>query len=177
MHWTYSCRALTVKGESTEGGGSLMLQEIVWEIGGEQGQGLDPTSDVFATVCNRMGYWVYAYKTFSSRIKGGHTDFTVRVSQERKLSPAPKLNMLVAIDQETIDLLVGDLMDEGILLADAGFKPQAPPGVTMITADLTKMARELGNPVYRNMIAVGASAHVLGIPLEPFKQYVQEKFG
>src|SRR4051812_18228747 len=72
-----------------------MLQEIVWKIGGEQGQGLDPTSDVFATVCNRMGYWVYAYKTFSSRIKGGHTDFTVRVSQERKLSPAPRLHMLV----------------------------------------------------------------------------------
>ena len=79
-----------------------MLREIVWKIGGEQGQGLDPTSDVFATVCNRMGYWVYAYKTFSSRIKGGHTDFTVRVSQERKLSPAPKLNMLVAIDQEIV---------------------------------------------------------------------------
>jgi 2-oxoglutarate ferredoxin oxidoreductase subunit alpha len=154
-----------------------MLSEVVWKIGGEQGQGLDPTSDVFATVCNRMGYWVYAYKTFSSRIKGGHTDFTVRVSQEKKASPAPKLNMLVAMDQETIDLLVGDLIDGGILLADSGFKPQAPAGVTMITADLTAMARELGNPVYRNMIAVGASAQVLGIPLEPFKEYVQEKFG
>jgi 2-oxoglutarate ferredoxin oxidoreductase subunit alpha len=154
-----------------------MLREIVWKIGGEQGQGLDPTSDVFATVCNRMGYWVYAYKTFSSRIKGGHTDFTVRVSQDHKLSPAPNLHMLVAIDQESIDLLAGDLRDDGILLADSGFKPQAPAGVTMITADLTRMARDLGNPVFRNMIAVGASAHVLGIPLEPFKQYVQEKFG
>ena len=39
------------------------------------------------------------------------------------------------------------------------------------------MARDLGNPVFRNMIAVGASATVLGIPLEPFKQYVDEKFG
>jgi 2-oxoglutarate/2-oxoacid ferredoxin oxidoreductase subunit alpha len=154
-----------------------MLSEVVWKIGGEQGQGLDPTSDVFATVCNRMGYWVYAYKTFSSRIKGGHTDFTVRVSQEKKASPAPKLHMLVAMDQETIDLLVGDLIDGGILLADSGFKPQAPAGVTMITADLTTMARELGNPVFRNMIAVGASAQVLGIPLEPFREYVQEKFG
>lgn len=154
-----------------------MLGEVVWKIGGEQGQGLDPTSDVFATVCNRMGYWVYAYKTFSSRIKGGHTDFTVRVSQQRKASPAPRLNMLVAMDQESIDLLVDDLTDGGILLADSGFKPQAPAGVTMITADLTAMARELGNPVFRNMIAVGCSAQVLGIPLDPFKQYVQEKFG
>lgn len=154
-----------------------MLSEVVWKIGGEQGQGLDPTSDVFATVCNRMGYWVYAYKTFSSRIKGGHTDFTVRVSQERRASPAPRVHLLVAMDQESIDLLARDLVEDGILLADSGFKPQAPAGVTMITADLTAMARELGNPVYRNMIAVGASAQVLGIPLEPFKEYVQEKFG
>ena len=154
-----------------------MLREIVWKIGGEQGQGLDPTSDVFATVCNRMGYWVYAYKTFSSRIKGGHTDFTVRVSQNPKMSPAPKLHMLVAMDQESIDILHQDLLEDGILLADSSFKPQAPAGVTLIQADLTKMARDLGNPVFRNMIAVGASATVLGIPLEPFKQYVDEKFG
>src|SRR5579883_2771387 len=163
-------------GDETKGL-AAMLSEVVWKIGGEQGQGLDPTSDVFATVCNRMGYWVYAYKTFSSRIKGGHTDFTVRVSQERRASPAPRVHLLVAMDQESIDLLAKDLVEDGILLADSGFKPQAPAGVTMITADLTAMARELGNPVYRNMIAVGASAQVLGIPLEPFKEYVQEKFG
>jgi len=60
-----------------------MLEEIVWKIGGEQGQGLDSTSDIFATVCSRAGYHVYAYKTFQSRIKGGHTDFTSRVSRRR----------------------------------------------------------------------------------------------
>src|SRR5215471_3337678 len=133
-----------------------MLQEIVWKIGGEQGQGLDPTSDVFATVCNRMGYWVYAYKTFSSRIKGGHTDFTVRVSQERKLSPAPKLHMLVVMDQESIDLLYEDLLEDGILLADSSFKPQGPAGIKMIQANMTQMVCDLGNPVFCNMIAVGA---------------------
>jgi Pyruvate/2-oxoacid:ferredoxin oxidoreductase gamma subunit len=53
-------------------------------------------------------------------------------------------------------------------LTQAGYgrlNPQAPAGVTMITADLTRMARELGNPFYRNMIAFGCSAQVLGIPL------------
>ncbi len=48
-----------------------MLEEIVFKIGGEQGQGLDSTADTFATVINRLGYWVYYYKTFQSRIKGG----------------------------------------------------------------------------------------------------------
>jgi 2-oxoglutarate ferredoxin oxidoreductase subunit alpha len=47
-----------------------MKRQAAWLIGGEQGQGLDSTSEIFARVCNRMGYWVYAYKTFQSRIKG-----------------------------------------------------------------------------------------------------------
>jgi 2-oxoglutarate ferredoxin oxidoreductase subunit alpha len=154
-----------------------MLDEIVWEIGGEQGQGLDSTSDIFATVCNRAGYWVYAYKTFQSRIKGGHTDFTSRVSTRRVLSAAPQVHVLVAMDQECIDLLTRQLRPDGLLLADAHFKPTVASGVDLIAFDMTAMARDLGNPIYRNILAIGASAALLGLELEPFKQYIVDKFG
>jgi 2-oxoglutarate/2-oxoacid ferredoxin oxidoreductase subunit alpha len=154
-----------------------MLDEIVWEIGGEQGQGLDSTSDIFATVCNRAGYFVYAYKTFQSRIKGGHTDFTSRVSRRRLLSPAKAVHVLVAMDQECIDLLSGQLRADGLLLADAHFKPSVASGVDLIAFDMTGMARDLGNPIYRNVLAIGASAALLGLSLEPFKEYIVDKFG
>ncbi|MGI8550346.1 MAG: 2-oxoacid:acceptor oxidoreductase subunit alpha [Dehalococcoidia bacterium] len=154
-----------------------MLDEIVWKIGGEQGQGLDSTSDIFATVCNRSGYYVYAYKTFQSRIKGGHTDFTSRVSQWRVLSPAAGLHVLAAMDQECIDLVSPELRPDGLLLADAHFKPSVPSGVDLIAFDMSTMAREMGNPIYRNVIAIGASAALLGLDLQPFKDYVADKFG
>lgn len=153
-----------------------MLEEIVWKIGGEQGQGLDSTSDIFATVCNRAGYYVYAYKTFQSRIKGGHTDFTSRVSQRRVLSPAANLHVLVGMDQECIDLLAHELRPDGLLLADAHFKPSVPSGVDLIAFDMTTMARDMGNPIYRNVIAIGASAALLGLQLAPFRDYVADKF-
>ena len=47
-----------------------MQNLISWKIGGEQGQGIDSSGDLFATVWNRLGYYVYGYKEFSSRIKG-----------------------------------------------------------------------------------------------------------
>lgn len=153
------------------------MRELAWNIGGEQGQGLDSTSDVFATVCNRMGYYIYAYKSFASRIKGGHTNFTVRVSTQPTLAPAPALNVLVCMDQEAIDKTVGNLMPNGLLMADAAFKPKAPAGVNLIEIPFTEIARELGNPIYRNMVAIGASAELLGLRLQPFKDYLQEKFG
>jgi 2-oxoglutarate ferredoxin oxidoreductase subunit alpha len=154
-----------------------MLEEIVWEIGGEQGQGLDSTSDIFATVCNRAGYYVYAYKTFQSRIKGGHTDFTSRVSRSQLLCAAPAVHVLAAMDQECIDLLTRQLRPDGLLLADAHFKPSVSSGVDLIAFDMTTMAREMGNPIYRNVIAIGASAALLGLSLDPFKDYIVDKFG
>lgn len=154
-----------------------MLEEIVFKIGGEQGQGLDSTADTFATVINRIGYWVYYYKTFQSRIKGGHTDFTIRLGTERVLAAVPRVHVLAAMDQESIDLLSGELVENGLLLADAHFKPTAPSGVDLIAFDMTGIARELGNPIYRGMIAIGASATLLGIPLQGFKDYLAERFG
>ncbi|MFN8556076.1 MAG: 2-oxoacid:acceptor oxidoreductase subunit alpha [Dehalococcoidia bacterium] len=154
-----------------------MLEEIVFKIGGEQGQGLDSTADTFATVINRIGYWVYYYKTFQSRIKGGHTDFTIRLGRERVLAAVPRIHVLTAMDQESIDLLSGELVDNGLLLADAHFKPTAPSGVDLIAFDMTAIARELGNPIYRGMISIGASTALLGIPLPGFKDYLAERFG
>jgi 2-oxoglutarate ferredoxin oxidoreductase subunit alpha len=154
-----------------------MLEEIVFKIGGEQGQGLDSTADTFATVINRLGYWVYYYKTFQSRIKGGHTDFTIRLARERVLAAVPRVHVLAAMDQESIDLLSGELVDNGLLLADAHFKPASPSGIDLIAFDMTGIARELGNPIYRGMIAIGASAALLGIPLQGFKDYLAERFG
>ena len=154
-----------------------MLNEILWKIGGEQGQGLDSTSDIFATVCCRAGYYIYTYKTFQSRIKGGHTDFTSRVSRERVLAAATPIHVLVGMDQESIDLLSSELRPDGLLLADAHFKPSVPSGTDLIAFDMTSMARELGNPIYRNVIAIGASASLLGLSLQPFKDYIVDKFG
>lgn len=153
------------------------MHELVWKIGGEQGQGLDSTSDVFATVCNRLGYYIYGYKTFASRIKGGHTNFTVRVSTRRVQAPAAAVHVLVCMDQESIDKLTRDLRPDGLLLVDAGFRPAAPEDIATVTINFTETARELGNPLYKNMVALGASSALLGLPLQGFKDYVQQKFG
>ncbi len=153
------------------------MREIVWKIGGEQGTGLDSTSDIFATVCNRLGYYIYAYKTFASRIKGGHTNFTVRVSTKRVLAPVSKVHVMVAMDQDTIDKLSGEVTDGGFLLADAHFNPQVPEGIDLIAINFSEIARELGDPRYRNLAALGASAAMLGIDMQGFRDYVTEKFG
>lgn len=152
---------------------------ISWKIGGEQGEGIDSTGDILATVCNRLGYYIYGYKHFSSRIKGGHTNYKIRISTKKVLSTSDDLQILVALDQETIDVEHKELVPGGLIIADAKFKPHLPEGceAALLPVPMTEMAKELGNLQVRNVISLGVSAYLLGLPLQGFEDMVMEKFG
>jgi len=156
-----------------------LLKEVCWQIGGEQGAGLDSTVEVFNTVASRAGYYVYAYKTFASRIKGGHTDFTTRLGVDRVQAPAAGVNLLVALDQETIDLCARNVYPGAIVLADEAINPVLPDGIEakLLTMPWGKMTLALGNPLMKNNLVLGASAAFLGLPLEIFKDYATRRWG
>jgi len=158
----------------------LMTLGVAWKIGGDQGEGIDSTGDALATVANRMGYFVYGYKSFSSRIKGGHTNYKVRIATVPVEATTDTTDILVALNQETIDKNAHELPTGGWLLADAAFHPHLPDGLSgvhLIELPLTQIAKELGSVLMRNMVAVGASAALMNLPLAPFQEYVARRFG
>ena len=118
-----------------------MISQLSWKIGGQQGEGLESTDRIFSTALNRLGYYLYGYRHFSSRIKGGHTNNKIRISTFPIRAISDDLDILVAFDQETIDLNARELREGGIIIADAKFNPVTPEG---ITAKLYAVA------VYRN---------------------------
>ncbi|NMC32552.1 MAG: hypothetical protein GYA36_08865, partial [Veillonellaceae bacterium] len=46
-----------------------MLEQLSWKIGGQQGDGIESAGAIFATTLNRLGYYLYGYRQFSSRIR------------------------------------------------------------------------------------------------------------
>ncbi len=48
-----------------------MREQLSWKVGGQQGEGIESTGEIFASALNRLGYYLYGYRHFSSRIKGG----------------------------------------------------------------------------------------------------------
>ena len=89
-----------------------------WKVGGQQGEGIESTGEIFAKGMSRLGYFLYSYRHFSSRIKGGHTNNKVRVSTKPVRAVSDDLDILVAFDQETIDLNYHELNESGLILAD-----------------------------------------------------------
>ena len=54
--------------------------DFSWLIGGPQGSGVESGANVFSKVCAELGYQVFGKREFHSNIKGEHSYFTVRVS-------------------------------------------------------------------------------------------------
>ncbi|MCA1203716.1 2-oxoacid:acceptor oxidoreductase subunit alpha [Priestia flexa] len=157
-----------------------MVKQLSWKVGGQQGEGIESTGEIFSTALNRLGYYLYGYRHFSSRIKGGHTNNKIRVSTTQVRSVSDDLDILVAFDQETIDVNVHELRQGGIVIGDAKFKPALPESCTTATlysVPFTEIATELGTSLMKNMVAVGASSAVLHIDTDVFEEVVLEIFG
>jgi 2-oxoglutarate ferredoxin oxidoreductase subunit alpha len=156
-----------------------MISQLSWKVGGQQGEGIESTGEIFSIALNRLGYYLYGYRHFSSRIKGGHTNNKIRVSTTQVRSIADDLDILVAFDQETIDFNFHELRDGGIVIADAKFNPTIPEGsnVTLYAVPFTEIATNLGTALMKNMVAVGASSAVLDLDIDVYQEVVQEIFG
>jgi 2-oxoglutarate ferredoxin oxidoreductase subunit alpha len=155
-----------------------MLDQLSWKVGGQQGEGIDSTGNTFAIALNRQGYFIYGYRHFSSRIKGGHTNYKIRVSTKQRLASADQLDMLIAFDQETIDFNAHELREGGIIIADSKFNPVVPEGknIRFFNVPFTKLAEEAGSTIMKNMVALGASACILGLTPELFESIISDRF-
>ncbi|WP_195573303.1 2-oxoacid:acceptor oxidoreductase subunit alpha [Paenibacillus sp. 1001270B_150601_E10] len=156
-----------------------MINQLSWKIGGQQGEGVESTDRIFSTALNRLGYYLYGYRHFSSRIKGGHTNNKIRISTAPIRAISDDLDILVAFDQESIDLNANELRGGGVIVADAKFNPVVPEGlnVRLFAVPITAIAEELGTSLYKNMVASGASWALLGLPIEVFNKAVEEEYG
>ncbi len=156
-----------------------MISQLSWKVGGQQGEGIESTGEIFSTAMNRMGYYLYGYRHFSSRIKGGHTNNKIRVSTKPLRAISDVLDMLVAFDQETIDLNAYELREGGIIIADAKFNPTLPEGlkpVRLLSVPLTQIAEELGTSLMKNMVSIGATSAILGIAVDSYRNIVEDMF-
>ncbi|KGR86525.1 2-oxoacid:acceptor oxidoreductase subunit alpha [Lysinibacillus odysseyi] len=156
-----------------------MLHQLSWKVGGQQGEGIESTGEIFATAMNRLGYHLYGYRHFSSRIKGGHTNNKITVRPEEVRFIADDLDILVAFDQETIDVNYTELTENGIILADAKFDPKNPEDckAALYAVPFTEIAAELGTSLMKNMVAIGATAALMNLSEAVFQNVVTDIFG
>ena len=90
-----------------------MSTDFTWLIGGPQGSGVESGANIFSKVCAQMGYQVFGKREFYSNIKGEHSYFTVRISDQNIHSNVNDVNLMVSLDAETIIRHFDEISSDG----------------------------------------------------------------
>lgn len=91
-------------------------------IGGKAGQGINRVSKIVSHVLVNQGYYTFNYRDYQSLIRGGHNFNVLSVSDKMISSHESKIDILVALDQRTIDTHKHELKKGGIIIDFDDFK-------------------------------------------------------
>lgn len=141
-------------------------------IGGAAGQGMDTVANLFNKVLQRSGYYVYTTSDYRSRVRGGHNFFQIRFSDREISSPRRGLDVIFALNEETLERHLDRLNKGGVSFCDEGI--EGFEGTKKY--DLVKKAKELGNPKMISTIGLGMLIGKLKIDVKVGEEVVRETF-
>ncbi len=142
-------------------------------IGGAAGLGMDTISVLVEKILKRKGYHIHSSKDYMSRVRGGHNFIQIRVGTEPIYSHWPILDVIVALDKETVEFHQERLSDQGVIICDETLDIQDRRALKV---PMAKIAAEVGNPRTSGSVAAGALLKLLGQSLEQVKEVFEEKF-
>jgi len=150
---------------------------INFMIGGETGQGVQSVGHVLAKVLARGGYHVFADQDYESRVRGGHSFFRVRAGEAETRAISELVDMLVALDKESIDLHQKEMSDQGIIIFDADKAKNIEANSSFLAVPLERLAQESAkNKLMMNTVALGAALGVAGYDKQILSNVISEYF-
>jgi len=140
-------------------------QDISIVLCGQAGQGIQTVEFLLTRLLKLAGYHVFATKEYMSRIRGGANSTEIRISSEAVRAFVNRIDILVALDKGAVRHVEKRISPQTVILAEkeiiGGDFDQGRH--RFIDVPFVKIASEIGNKVYSNVVAVGTIASFFGI--------------
>ena len=155
-----------------------MRQTFAVAIGGAAGQGVATPGDIFAKLFSRRGLHVNAYNAYQSIIRGGHTFLTIRTGPEKVSNTGDKIDLLIPLNQDTMDRHLRLLSEGGACLYNSdNIKPgTAAAGVQLCPLPVSQLADISKHKVAQNTLAIGAALSMMGVGFPSLAEVLTEQF-
>ncbi len=154
--------------------------DVIVGIGGAAGDGVASAGNTLAVSVARQGQAVYAYNSYQSVIRGGHSWLRLRISAGKPLNHGDRVDALIALNQDTLDRHLQELIGGSVALYNsAKLRPggEPPAGVQLCplpVPDLAPAYKQL--PVMQNTVAVGAVIGLMGLDLTGLESVLESTF-
>lgn len=147
------------------------------KIGGEAGQGIQTIGDTLARVFSRSGYHVFTHQDYESRIRGGHNFFQIRFSDRPISASRDRIDIIVALDKESIEQHEKELSDIGQIIYDSKTLNSQLSTQNSVDIPFVNLAVEHGgSKIMANTVATGAVLGMLGMELDILLAIIKDTF-
>jgi 2-oxoglutarate ferredoxin oxidoreductase subunit gamma len=143
-------------------------------LAGSGGQGLILAGIILAEAAGIYdGKFVCQTQSYGPAARGGASKAEVVISDgEIDYPKAIQPDVLLAMNQQSLDTYLADLKPEGLLMVDATLVPEVPLD-RYLAIPFTQIARDLGKEMVANIVALGALAALSGaVSLESLEKAV-----
>jgi 2-oxoglutarate ferredoxin oxidoreductase subunit alpha len=151
------------------------------KIGGEAGFGIMSAGSAVAKIATRSGYQLFSYAEYPSIIRGGHNVVQITLAPEPVYAQYQPTQVLVAFNQETIDLHQHELIEGSVVIfdEDKGMRlPTVSVDVIGVHVPFNALATTFGgSTLMRNTVALGALMALVDGDLSLLFALIEEEFG
>ncbi len=158
------------------------MVDIQWVIGGEAGYGIMTVGAMVAKIFTRLGLSVFDYVEYPSLIRGGHNAYYVRASDEEIFCQKQPIDILVALNRQTIDKHKHELSPTAAVLYDPNVtKVEAaefPDSILLVPVPLLEITKQVNaDRLMINTVSVGASLALFYKDYQVLQDVLQGIFG
>ncbi len=133
-------------------------------IGGIAGDGINEAGLTVARLFSRLGYHIYMYYDYPSLIRGGHNFSLVRAGRQKIASHTDQIDVLIALNQETVEKHMSRLKDSSFVIYDADKVKLDGMKQKSCALPITSILKEAEAPgVMKNSCILGGFCKVVGI--------------
>ena len=141
-------------------------------IGGSAGQGLDTVSNFIEKSIKKAGLYTFSNKDYMSRVRGGHNFIQIRFGEKLIYSHKNKLDLILALDENTIIYHKDRLKDDGIIIADKSIKNDDKK---LLKLGLLDTAKSLGLSKAFTSVAAGVVLKYFSVDIKETFNYFSSK--
>ncbi len=157
------------------------INDVSLIIGTANGSGSQSANLILLRSMFRMGIPVGGKNLFPSNIAGLPTWFVIRASEKGYTSILPKMNIVVAVNQQTCDDDMAHLDTESLFIHNSSLRFTKPLPANALSVDFTKLASQVTDSIklkklLTNIVYVGVLAEMLGIPDDILQKTIGDQF-
>jgi 2-oxoglutarate ferredoxin oxidoreductase subunit alpha len=153
------------------------MNDFNFRVGGAAGQGVQTIGYVLAKTLARGNLSVYLSQDYESRVRGGHNFTDIRVSDAPLYGSTEKVDLLIALNNETLERHKDTLSSNGVAIFDVERSELPIKEPYAFKVPFERLAVETaGHIIFSNTVATGAALSFVGYDISLLREVLIKTF-